>query len=133
MNRVVTAGFYDELVKIGIDKEALLKELVRIGAKDIPGTPRLVMKHRGKVQRAALGESAEALWKKKITDPMMGGFEKGLKKLPEGKARDVARKAAETVAGDPLGGALTVFAPGGVALPFAKRGLKKAINVIDPV
>ena len=134
MRPVVLAAFQDELSKIAAaDKEAALKEVVRLLAKDIPGTPRLIMKHRGSAARKALGEAAEGTWKRKVTNPMMSGFERGLKKLPEGKTQEIARKAAQIVADDPVGGLLTVVAPGGVTVPFAKRGLRKLINAVDPV
>ena len=133
MHPVSLAAFHDELEKIGLNKEAQLKELVRLGVKDIPGTPRLLMKARTPAQRAALGEAAEATWKKYLTEPMMGFFGKGLKRVPEGKAKKGLTWAAETIAEDPLGGALTVAAPGGLLVPVAKRGLRKAINIIDPV
>ena len=128
MHAVVTTAFHDELGKI-----AALKEVVRILAKDIPRTPRLVMKHRMTAQRAALGEAAEAGWKKRLTDPMMKVFDKGLKKLPEGRAKKALTWTAETIAKDPFGGAVTALAPGGLAVPVIKRGLRRAINVLDPV
>lgn len=127
MHVIMMRAMRDELTK-----EALLKEVVALGLKDIPGTPRLIMKHRGAAQRAAAGLAAEAGWKKHLTDPIMRVAEKGLQRVPAGKAQDVARKVTQTIADDPLGGTITAVAPGGVVVPFLKKGLRKGIQLIDP-
>lgn len=118
------------------EKAAALKEIVRLLAKDIPGTPRLVMKHRNVAQRAALGESAERLMNR-MTDPAMAIAEKGLSRLPAGRVQGAARRSAEMVVRDPLGHGLATLVPIPV-LPHAgvevmKKGIRRGIDAIDPI
>lgn len=116
-------------------KEALLRELVALGAKDIPHTPRLLMKFRGPAARAALGESAARAYGK-VSAPLMRGVEAVAKHVPEGVPkviRKAGRSIAEGVAKDPVGGLISAAAPGGLAgVPIAKRLLTKGIRFIDP-
>lgn len=120
--------------KTALDKQALLKEVVRLLAKDIPHTPRLMMKARSTAQRAALGSAADTLFQKYISHPLMMGFEKGLKKLPKGKAKELSRKAAKMISDDPVSGLVALAPiPGTSAVFPAKKGIEKLINLLDPV
>jgi hypothetical protein len=118
----------DELEKI-----ALLERVVRLGATPIKGTPKLFMKSRSPQELKVLQEAVSAGWDKRVTDPIMRVAEKGLKKLPKGRAERVARKGARLVAEDPLGGAVTIAAPGGSVYPFAKKGLERLIDRLSPL
>ena len=121
----------DELEKI-----ALLKELVALGAKDIPHTPRLVMKHRDAATRVALGEAADAAYGR-IAQPWKQGVERLAAKIPVHKKtpailRRIGGGIVRDVASDPVGGVLTAVAPGGSIIPVAKRVLTKGIIALDP-
>ncbi len=117
-------------------KEALLEEVVRLGLKDVPNTPRLLMKHRGVAERAAVGKLVGKAWDSKVTAPLTALAEKGLGHLPAGRATDAVREVAHATARDPVGHGLAHLSPVPgtfVAYEAAKRGLTKAINKVDPV
>lgn len=117
-------------------KTALLERLVRLGATDVPGTPRLLMKKRSPQELASLQQGVENWWGKKVSNPIMGVANKGLSKLPEGKLKNVATTGAKMVAQDPVGAiaANAVPVPGASLAYFgAKRGLEKAIDRIAPL
>lgn len=118
----------DELEKI-----ALLERLVRLGATPIKGTPKLVMKVRSPAELKALQGAVESGWSKRVTEPIMRVAERGLQKLPQGKMQSFARKGAKMIAEDPLGGAVTIAAPGGTVYPFMKKGLEKLIDAAAPL
>jgi len=139
MHQATAQAFVDELEKI-----ALLERLVRLGATDIPGTPRLLMKHRDPHALKALQQGVEQAWNKKVTDPLMGVAEKGIKHLPEEatvfgrklKPQLYARKAAKLVAEDPVG----TLAANLVPLPGAhpaylggKKALEYGIDKLAPL
>jgi hypothetical protein len=117
-------------------KTALIERLVRLGATDVPGTPRLLMKKRSPQELAGLQHGVANWWGKKVTEPIMGVANKGLSRLPEGKLKNVATSGAKLVAQDPVGAlaANAVPVPGASLAYFgAKRGLEKAIDRIAPL
>ncbi len=118
-------------------KEAALKELVRLGLKDIPNTPRLLMKKRSPAARASLGLKAEKAYDAKVTDPLKGLADRALlSRMPEGKGKALATKVTNAVASDPVGMTASnlVPFPGAVAAYVgAKKGLAKVVDKIDPV
>ncbi len=128
MTPVSATAMRDELEKI-----ALLERLVRLGATDVPGTPRMVMRKRSPQELKGLQQGVERWWDKKVTEPIMSVAERGLKKLPEGRVQETARGVAKLVAADPVGGSLTAFAPGGLLVPPVKKGLEKLIDVAAPL
>jgi hypothetical protein len=115
----------------GLTKSAVMERLIRLGATDIPGTPRLLMKHRTPHELATLQHGVEGAWNSRVTDPIMRKLEPVANKLPAGKIRDVAIKGARLVAEDPIG-MLAVEAvpiPGtGAAYVGAKKGLESLID-----
>jgi hypothetical protein len=112
-------------------KEALFERLVRLGATDIPNTPRLLMRHRSPEELRALQQSVEHGWDSRVTHPLMNVAEKGLKKLPEGKLQSFARKGAKLVAEDPIGNIATQFSPIPGTHPAYLAGKKTLEKLID--
>lgn len=123
-------AFRDEL-----SKTAVLERLVRLGATDIPGTPRLLMKQRSPGELAGLQHGVENWWNNKVTSPLMQQAEKGVARLPA-KVQPIARKGAKLVAEDPLGAAATNLIPIPGAHPAylgAKKGLEHLIDRFAPL
>lgn len=132
---IITAGAAGVAGK-EIEKRALLERLVRLGATDIPKTPRLLMKQRSPQELAGIQHGVQNWWGKKVTNPIMGVANKGLDKLPEGRMKRIATSGAHMVAQDPVGAlASTVLPiPGSEAVYFgAKKGLEKAIDRFAPL
>lgn len=118
------------------EKLALLERLVRLGATDIPKTPRLLMKQRTPQELAGLQHGVTNWWGKNVSEPIMHVANKGLSKLPEGRLRNVATTGAKMVAQDPLGTVAANAIPIPGAFPAylgAKKGLEKAIDRIAPL
>jgi hypothetical protein len=117
-------------IKYGsIDKHALLERLVRLGATDIPNTPRLLMRRRSPVELRNLQHSVDAGWNKRVTNPIMNVAEKGIGKLPS-KAQPVVRKGARFLAEDPVGAVAGNVIPG---YSIAKKGLERGIDRFAPM
>lgn len=148
MDFVALRAFHEELAKLAgvsatsrvkeasIGKSALLERLVRLGATDVPGTPRLLMKKRTPAELAALQQGVEQGWNKRVTTPLMRVADRGLSKLPEGKVRNLATAGAKAVAQDPAGTLLTQAIPVPGAAPAwmaAKRGLERVIDRVSPL
>lgn len=117
-------------------KVALLERLVRLGATDIPKTPRLLMRQRSPQELANLQHGVADWWGKKVTTPVMNVANKGLNRLPEGKLKNVATSGAKLVAQDPIGTLASNAIPvPGASLAYhgAKRGLERAIDRIAPL
>ena len=131
MDPRIYSAFADEM-----EKQALIERLVRLGATDIPKTPRLLMKKRSPAQLQALQDSVEGLGKKHIEGPIMGVAERGLQKLPAGRVQDTARSAARAVAKDPVGALATapIPIPGAQPAYFAgKKVLERGIDKAFPI
>lgn len=95
----------------GATKTAVVKRLVRIGATDVPGTPRLVMRRRSSKELRDLQETVGKLKKKHVSDPIRRVGGKVVSKLPK-KAQSTASKLVEEVAENPVGhGLLAHFVP----------------------
>lgn len=125
-------AFRDEL-----SKTAVLERLVRLGATDIPGTPRLLMKQRSPAQLAGLQQGVENWWNNKVTNPLMQHAEKHVvSKLPAGRIQTVARQGAKLVAEDPVGAAAANLIPIPGAHPAylaSKKGVEKLIDRFAPL
>ncbi len=132
MNSVITKAFVSELTKI-----ALIERLVRLGATDIPNTPRMLMRHRSPQELGQLQSSVTSLLYNNVKKPIMGVAEKGLTKLPAGKVQSAARTMAETFATDPVGTTLSAVAlpiPGAEALYVGgKKVLERGIDKAFPL
>lgn len=123
-------GFSREL-----QKTALLERIVRLGATDIPNTPRLFMRHRSPQELAGLQKGVEGWWNRRVTDPLLNVAEKGLSKLP-GRLQGPARVGARLVAQDPVGMLASNLIPIPGASPTylaGKRGLEKVIDKVAPL
>lgn len=119
-----------------LEKLALLERLVRLGATDIPKTPRLLMKQRSPGELAGLQRGVEQWWGKNISAPVQRVADKGLNRLPEGKLKNVATQGAKLVAQDPIGTLAVNAIPVPGALPAylgAKRGLERVIDRVAPM
>lgn len=119
-----------------LSKVSLLERLVRLGATDVPGTPRLLMKHRTPQQLAGLQHAVAQGWDNRVTNPIMHVADKGLRKLPEGKLKSVVTNQVRNVARDPLGAVATnaVPIPGAtLAYQAGKHGLEKLIDRVSPL
>lgn len=119
-----------------LEKRALLERLVRLGATDVPKTPRLFMKQRSPQELASLQQGVQSWWGKKVSDPIMGVANKGLNKLPEGKLKSMATSGAKLVAQDPVGALASNAVPiPGASLAYfgVKKGLERAIDRVAPL
>lgn len=120
-----------------LEKRALLERLVRLGATDVPNTPRLLMKQRSPQELAGLQHGVQQWWGKKVTQPLMNIANKGLHRIPEGKVRNLATSGAKMVAQDPVGTVASwalIPVPGSEALYHgAKKGLERAIDRLAPL
>lgn len=126
-----SSAFKDELEKI-----ALLERLVRLGATDIPGTPRMLMKQRSPAQLSQLQNSVTVMRDKFVAHPLMNAATPILNKLPEGKIRNLATSATRQMAEDPIGmtAAHAIPVPG-ASLVYAagKRALEYGIDRAFPL
>jgi hypothetical protein len=119
-----------------LEKVALLERLVRLGATDVPKTPRLLMRKRSPEELAGLQHAVTRGWDKRVTEPIMGLANKGLQKLPEGKMKSVISGQVRDVARDPLGtvASTAVPVPGAtLAYQAGKKGLEKLIDRVAPL
>jgi hypothetical protein len=113
---------------VPLQKQALLERLVRLGATDVPGTPRLMMRHRSPGELAGLQHRVKA----GIEAPLQRGADRVLAKLPQSKLLQGASKLlVENPEMVPLG---AVPIPGiSAAWLGAKRGAEKLIDRIAPL
>lgn len=131
MNSQIYKSFAGELEKL-----ALIERLVRLGATDIPKTPRLLMKHRNPEELHALQNSVAQLKYKTVDKPILAATEPLVNRFPTGRPRAIARKGAELLAEDPfiqiLGHAIPV--PGStLVLMGGRKMLEKAIDRTFPL
>jgi hypothetical protein len=118
------------------EKVALLERLVRLGATDIPRTPRMLMRGRSQSELAALQHGVSNTWDKRVTNPIMNVAGKGLSRLPAGKVRQLATKGVQGLARDPLGTVATNLVPIPGAFPAyaaGKKGLERLIDRFAPL
>jgi hypothetical protein len=142
MESLSIRAFRDELEKI-----AVFSRLVRLGATDIPRTPRLIMKKRGPQELANLQKNVETGYDKTVSAPIRDRLMPYAEKLQEGtKRRAIAEKLVHMTADDPIGhaaialGTAPIPAPPGVAsVPIhfgyegAKKGIEKGIDKLFPL
>jgi uncharacterized protein YycO len=116
-------------------KLALVERLVRLGATDVPKTPRLLMRHRSPQDLSGLQSAVEHGWDKRVTQPLLGVAEHGLKHLPS-KVQPTARKLTKLVAEDPVGSLASNLVPLPGAHPAylaSKKGLERIIDRVAPL
>lgn len=131
MNSLIYKSFVGEL-----EKTALLGRLIRLGATDIPKTPRLLMRKRGPQELQALQDAVYSAGEKYMAKPVMTALEPGIKRLPQGRVQNTVRTGANMMAKDPLGlvawGALPV--PGSLEAYYGgKKLLEKGIDKVLPI
>ena len=114
------------------DKTALIKELVRWGATDVPGTPRFVMRKRSPEELAALENSVGRAFRK-YEAPLERGLHRATRGLP-GAVKKVVRKGGKMLIRDPLTLALQpVPIPGATpAYMLGKAVVERVGNAISP-
>lgn len=118
-----------------LQKTALLERLVRLGATDVPGTPRLLMRQRSPQELAGLQHGVESWWNRKVSDPILNVAERGVSRLP-GRLQGPARAGARLVAQDPVGTLASNLMPvpgAGPAYLAGKKGLEHAIDKFAPL
>ena len=136
-----------------IDKEALIERLIRLGATDIPKTPRLFMRKRSPKELKALQDAVETGYDKRVTEPIMRRLKPLTEKLPNKEyknrlkpiifrdsdtvnLREKGTAAAKLLAEDPVGGFLAGISPVPASVPTyfgAKKGLEKIIDRAFPL
>lgn len=122
--------------KTAAEKEAALRELLRVGLKDVPNTPRLLMRHRDFGERLALATRVGDAYDAKVSVPFQKLMDSGLAHLPEGRVKETARPLLQMMARDPLGHSVSRLSPvPGTSLLYegGKRLLERAANKIDPL
>jgi hypothetical protein len=95
-----------------------------------------MMKRRSGPELAALQHGVSNWWDGKVTQPLMNVAERGLKRLPEGKVQNMARKGARLVAEDPVGSLLANAVPVPGAHPAyiaGKKGIERLIDRAAPL
>lgn len=133
--KVAMAAFVDEL-----EKMALAERLVRLGATDIPRTPRLLMRKRSPQELAALQTAVESGWNKRITDPILRKALPAIEKIPEHPVtkpiKAYLRFGTKQIAKDPIGITALQLVPGTGATEGyvgGKIALEKLIDRLAPL
>ena len=129
LTTVEAGAFCDELAKI-----ALVERLARLGATDIPGTPRLLMKHRDPEELAALQHGITNTWDRGAA-PLKAKVDAVAEHVPTELGKKVVRGLGHTAIDNPDAALMSA-----VPLPFAsaaymagKRGLEGLIDRVAPV
>jgi hypothetical protein len=117
-----------------MDKAALIERLMRLGATDVPGTPRLLMRQRSPQELAQLQEGVTA-GIGKLQAPLRRGVDAAAGALPPGRLQSFARKAGNLAIDNP-----EILPMQAVPIPgltpawlAAKKGLEKGIDHIAPL
>lgn len=132
--KVSMAACADEIEKI-----ALIERLVRLGAHDIPKTPRLLMKKRSPEELRALQEAVESRWNKAVTDPILNKVTPAIGRIPENVITKYPKKylqyGSRLVAEDPIGITAAQFSYPGTTEAYiaGKKLLEKAIDKSFPL
>lgn len=122
-------AFADELLKI-----ALVERLVRLGATDVPGTPRLVMRHRSPEELAQLQQSVEDSWTRAAA-PMKEKAHAVAQYVPTQRGKVLAEKGMGFLIDNPEQIPLQAVPLPGVSFAAlaAKKGLENTIDRIAPL
>jgi hypothetical protein len=122
-------AFADELSKI-----ALVERLVRLGATDVPGTPRLMMRQRSPEELANLQQSVTDSWDKAVA-PAKVKATAFAHKVPTEKGKAMTEAALHGLIDNPEALALLPVPLPGVALgaTVAKHGLENLIDRYAPL
>ena len=117
-----------------IVKQALAERLIRLGATDIPGTPRLVMRHRDPKELAGLQQYVTDAWERKAA-PLKQKVTNFSQKVPTDFGKNIVRGIGHTAIDNP-DAALAAAVP----FPFVsaaylagKKGLEHMIDRVAPL
>lgn len=115
-------------------KEALVERLVRLGATDIPNTPRLLMKHRSPEELAHLQQGVTNAFKR-VEDPIKHHVGKLVDKVPGEKVRKVLKGGANLLIDNPETIPMQAVPIPGLTPGYlgAKRLLEKGIDRFAPI
>lgn len=122
-------AFADELSKI-----ALVERLVRIGATDVSGTPRLVMKHRTPDELAQLQQSVSDAWDRGVA-PARETAHSIAQYVPTERGKDIAERGMNFLLDNPEQIPLQAVPLPGVSFAAlaAKKGLERGLDRIAPL
>ena len=116
---------------------AILGRLARLGATDIPGTPRLLMRQRSPGELANIQSTVDAVTSRHEA-PLKSFVEKGLSKIPNQKVQGALRSGAHAVIENPESLPLQAVPVPGLTPMYLggkkllERGLDKAIGGLTP-
>lgn len=117
-----------------LEKVALIERLIRLGATDIPNTPRMFMKQRSPEELAQLQASVTGFFKK-IEDPLKGKVTDFAQKLPGERLGKVVEWAGHKAIENPEILPMQPLPVPGIseAWLLAKKGLEKGIDKAFPL
>lgn len=117
-----------------MDKAALLERLVRLGATDVPHTPRLLMRQRSPEELAQLQHSVTNAFKR-VEDPIKERVGKLVDKVPHAGAQRVLKGGANLLIENPETIPMQALPIPGLTPAYlgAKRLAEKGIDRIAPV
>lgn len=117
-----------------MDKAALLERLVRLGATDVPGTPRLLMKHRSPEELASLQHGVTGAFQQ-FEEPAKRAVHGVIDKIPHAGAQRVLKGGANMMIENPEMIPMQVIPVPGASLAYlgAKKGIEKGLDHFAPV
>jgi hypothetical protein len=117
-----------------MDKQALLERLVRLGATDIPNTPRLLMRERGPEELAALQQGVEGAFQR-VQEPLKAKATNLLSRVANPKIRGALQSGAHALIENPEMIPMTAVPVPGISAAYlaAKKGLEKGIDRLAPL
>jgi hypothetical protein len=117
-----------------IEKRALIERLVRLGATDIPGTPRLAMRQRSPEELAALQHGVTGAFNR-FSDPAKEAVGRLIGKVPHEGTQKVLRAGAHALIDHPETIPMSAIPLPGLTPAWigAKRGLEKVIDRVSPL
>jgi Inorganic Pyrophosphatase len=115
-------------------KEALLERLVRLAATDVPGTPRLVMRHRSPEELASLQHAVEGTFGR-FEGPAKARVHGVLEKVPHAGVRKALQSGADMMIENPEMIPMQAVPVPGVSLGYlaAKKGIEKGLDRLAPL
>jgi hypothetical protein len=115
-------------------KSALLERLVRLAATDIPGTPRMVMRHRSPEELAALQHGVSGAFRK-FEDPVKQHVHGVIDKVPHERTRNALKSVSDMMIENPETIPMKAVPIPGISLGYlaAKKGLERGIDKLAPI
>lgn len=117
-----------------MNKSALIERLVRLGATDVPGTPRLLMKQRSPQELAALQQGVTDAFQR-FEEPAKKAVHGILDKVPHEKAKSVLKRGASTLIENPEMLPISALPIPGASVAYlaGKKGLERGLDRIAPL